>query len=78
MSAEHIVAKIDELLEDELITKNVKARLTTVKSLITEESDSVNANRALSELEEVNEDPNMPSFVREEILNVTSMLSQLQ
>jgi uncharacterized protein (UPF0147 family) len=78
VSAEHIVAKIDELLEDELITKNVKARLTTVKSLITEESDSVNANRALSELEEVNEDPNMPSFVREEILNVTSMLSQLQ
>tara|TARA_Y100000310_G_scaffold248747_1_gene254670 strand:- start:2453 stop:2686 length:234 start_codon:yes stop_codon:yes gene_type:complete len=77
MSSDHIVAKIEELLDDELISKNVKTKLENIKGLLSDD-DCVNTNRALSELEDVNEDPNMPSFIREEIMNVTSMLSQLR
>tara|TARA_B100000315_G_C14435391_1_gene522161 strand:- start:717 stop:953 length:237 start_codon:yes stop_codon:yes gene_type:complete len=71
--------KIDELLEDDLITKNVKNKLENIKSMLNgSTTDSINIDKALHELEDVNEDPNIPSFIREEILNVTSMLSSLK
>tara|TARA_Y100000310_G_scaffold345838_1_gene470958 strand:+ start:7453 stop:7719 length:267 start_codon:yes stop_codon:yes gene_type:complete len=78
--AQMVIAKIEELLEDELVTKNVKAKLQNIRELLksAEEVDSVIVEKALDEVEDVNEDPNIPSFIREDILNVTSMLSALK
>ncbi|MDP7116201.1 MAG: UPF0147 family protein [Candidatus Woesearchaeota archaeon] len=79
-SFEGILGKIEELLEDELITKNVKGKLHNIKELLEKADtvDSVTVEKALDEVEDVNEDPNIPSFIREDILNVTSMLSALK
>ncbi len=80
MALDHIISKIDDLLADDLITKNIKAKLQNIKDLLlkAKKVDSVGIEKALEEIEEVNDDPNIPSFIREDILNVTSMLSALK
>ena len=75
---EDILAVLTELQEDPTIPRNVKAKVeNTIQALKEDEDASIIISKALNEIEEIADDPNMQSFTRTQIWNVISMLEKL-
>ncbi|MFH1591259.1 MAG: UPF0147 family protein [archaeon] len=73
-----ILETLDDLNQDNMVPKNVKSKLGVVKGILdNEEEMSIKANRALSELEEVNDDPNLMPHTRTALYHIASMLETL-
>lgn len=71
-----LVETLSQIEQDDSVPKNVRLKLqnamTALKSA--EKDNKIKANRALQELDDVSDDPNMPSYIRPQIWNVVSML----
>ena len=73
-----IVEVIHDLMDDNTVPKNVKAKLDSIASILREDIElSIRVNKALSELEEVADDTNLQSYTRTQIWNLVSMLEML-
>lgn len=79
MDAEEINALIESLAQiegDVSVPKNVKLRINNaVKALQGEGDMKIKASKAMQELDEISDDPNIPSYIRPQIWNVVSMLA---
>jgi uncharacterized protein (UPF0147 family) len=75
----NVITLLSELSDDSSIPKNVKAKLQSVIKILNEKCDdaSVKANKALVELDDINEDTNIQQYTRTQIWNVVSMLSKI-
>lgn len=61
--------------EDASIPKNVRARVKSAMLMLNEEGDmKLKANKALQELDNLSDDPNVPSYVLPQIWNIVSLL----
>ncbi len=74
-----ILGMVDALVQiegDETLPKNVKAKIKSAISLLSanDEEAKIKSNRALQELDDISDDPNIPAYVRPQIWNVVSML----
>ncbi|MBD3310585.1 hypothetical protein GF351_05180 [Candidatus Woesearchaeota archaeon] len=82
MSAEDDIQEVVELLkelkDDSTVPKNVKIRIDTTISSLSDSSKplSIRVNRALHELEEICDDANMQAYTRTQIWNVVSLLEK--
>jgi len=74
-----IIELLDDLQQDSTVPRNVKMKLGTMKNeLSVEEGDlSLKINKALSDVEEIANDINLPMFVRTQIWSLTSLLEGL-
>lgn len=71
----NVINTLKELESDATSPKNIKARIVTViKILEGKEEMSIKVSKALHELESLADDTNMPSFIRTQLFNISSML----
>ena len=80
--SEEILSLIESLslIEQDLsIPKNVSGKVKNAISALEEEGmdNNVKVNKALQELDEIADDPNIPSYVRPQIWNIVSLLAGL-
>ncbi|OKY77687.1 MAG: hypothetical protein BTN85_0155 [Candidatus Methanohalarchaeum thermophilum] len=70
---------LDKIINDNSIPKNIRRAAKNAKNeLLSGEGDlTVRATNAISELNEVNDDPNIPIHARTEIWNAISILEGL-
>lgn len=73
-----IVEFLEELKEDSSVPKNVKEVLSKITEILGEKSEpSIRVNKALHDLDDIADDPNLQSFTRMQIWNVVSMLERI-
>ena len=73
-----IIEFINDLQEESSVPRNVKAKLLNITEILKEDSDkSLKVNKALHELDEINDDVNIQSYIRTQIWNIASMLEKL-
>ena len=72
-----IIIILQSIREDNSVPKNVKSKIdTTIVSLNSSCEVPLKIDRALQELSEISNDPNVPAYTRIEILNLISALSR--
>jgi len=73
---QEIITILQNIKEDLSIPKNIKERLNqTIQTLCLNNcDDSMKIDKALEELDNISDDPNIPTYTRIEVLNVISVL----
>ncbi|MBT3323544.1 hypothetical protein HN681_02970 [archaeon] len=76
---EELIEELCLIISDNSIPKNVKAKVNSALSALKEEDveTCLRANKALQELDDLSEDPNVPSYLRPQIWNIVSQLETL-
>ncbi|MBD3355504.1 hypothetical protein GF361_06030 [Candidatus Woesearchaeota archaeon] len=65
-------------LEEDSVPRNVKEKIViTVSSLEEDKEVSIRVNKALHELEDIADDPNLQPYVRTQIWNIVSVLEKI-
>jgi len=73
-----IIDVLGELKADSTVPKNVKAKIDTIISALSDKVEApIRVHRALNELEEISDDNNIQAYTRAQIWNVVSMLEAL-
>ncbi len=72
-----VVDALSELQEDTSLSKNVKERLLrTIQTLQESCEVSLKVDRALQELDEISDEPNLQTYTRTQIWGIVSMLEK--
>ncbi|MBI5797708.1 UPF0147 family protein [Candidatus Woesearchaeota archaeon] len=71
-----LIEELTMILEDDGIPKNVRIKLDTAIAVLQDNAIeiSIRANKALQELDELSNDPNIPSYIRPQLWNIVSQL----
>ncbi|MBD3248934.1 hypothetical protein GF336_02710 [Candidatus Woesearchaeota archaeon] len=74
-----IIEVLEELEEDMSVPRNIKDSLKKTIISLKEETDlSIKINKALHELDEISDDPNLQPYTRTQIWNVVSLLEKIE
>ena len=75
---EEIIRAMDELMEERGVPRNVKMKIEEAKNLLRDESQEINVRvaSAISIMDEISVDPNLPVYARTKIWNIVSMLEE--
>ncbi len=64
-----------QLEQDDTLSKSIRMKIKTTLDLLDDSSDlAIKIDKSLQELDEIVEDPNVPSYARTQILNVIGLL----
>lgn len=75
MDIETIDKLLDEINEDRTVPRNIRGMITEAKNNLNSKQDiAVRINSAISILDEVANDSNIPTYTRTQIWNIVSML----
>ena len=75
---ESVLDLLDRIISDETVPRNVRRVASEIKEkLLTTEELAVEAASAISVLEDISADPNLPIHVRTMIWNLTSQLERI-
>ena len=79
MQIEPINKLLDEINEDRSVPKNIRKSVMEAKEHLNNERNDmkVRISTAVSILDEISNDPNIPTYTRTQIWNVVSMLEVL-
>lgn len=70
---------LNELQDDSAVPKNVKLKISHIISVLEHDGDnSIKIDKALQELDEINEDVNIQAFTRTQLWNVVSLLESIK
>ena len=71
-----LIEELVMILEDESIPKNVKTKIESAIAALQQDAveESIRANKALQELDDLSDDPNIPSYIRPQLWNIVSQL----
>jgi len=74
-----VVDILDGIKLDNGVPKNVRNKINDAIGCLNNDCDneSLNLSRFLNQLEDIAEDPNIPSYTRVEILNIVGMLGNI-
>lgn len=77
---EEIMAMIDDLARDRRVPRNIRTALSKVLDDMQNPNEqmTVKLNSAISVLDEVSNDPNIPPHTRTQVWNIVSMLESYQ
>ena len=73
---ESIIKMLTEVMEDRNVPRNIRISVEEAKKIL-EENDremDVKLSTAISILDEITNDPNIPSYTRTQVWNIVSML----
>ena len=75
-----LIEMITELTEDSSVPRNVKDKLKSINSILTDESreKNISINEAKDILAEISEDQNLQTFSRTQLWNISSMLEEIR
>lgn len=74
-----VIALLEQIINDRTVPKNIrKAAEDSKVVLLGNDSDEVKISTAISTLDEITNDPNMPIYARTRIWSVASMLEELR
>ena len=76
-----IVQLLSEIIEDRTVPRNIRAVAEEAKKDLTENSSEtwdIRLSSAISVLDEIINDPNMPMHTRTQIWNIVSMLEKVK
>lgn len=74
---EPILNQLTEIIDDRTVPRNIRAAVEEAKNNLTEDNNKdwdVRLSTAISILDEITNDPNIPSYTRTQIWNIVSML----
>lgn len=76
MNIESVIDMINEIIEDRSVPKNVKIKLENAQNHLKNDKEeiSIRTGSAISILDEVSNDQNIPNYTRTQIWNIVSML----
>jgi uncharacterized protein (UPF0147 family) len=76
---ESILEALDRIIQDDTVPRNIRRAASEIKESLLHGKDSlaVRAATAISILEEISSDPNLPMHVRTLIWNVSSQLERI-
>jgi len=71
-----LIEELVAILEDDTIPKNVKLKIEGAIAALQEDAveESIRANKALQQLDDLSDNPNIPSYVRTQLWNILSQL----
>lgn len=73
-----VIGILNELNNDVTVPKNVKLRLQkAIAALSSRDDNTLKVSKALEELDEVADDPNMQPYTRTQLWNVVSILESV-
>ena len=77
---EEIVKLMEEIVADRGVPRNVKSKVSEAKEALLNEEQELNVRvaTAISILDEVSIDPNLPVYARTKIWNLVSKLEELR
>jgi hypothetical protein len=78
---EPVIKLLTEIIEDRTVPRNIRAAVEEAKKELTEKSDNtwdIRLSSAISILDEIINDPNMPMYTRTQIWNIVSMLEAVK
>jgi len=76
-----IVKLLTEITEDRTVPRNIRAAAEEAKKELTENTENgwdIRLSSAISVLDEIINDPNMPMYTRTQIWNIVSMLEAVK
>ena len=76
-----IVKLLTEITEDRTVPRNIRAAAEEAKKELTERTENswdIRLSSAISVLDDIINDPNMPMYTRTQIWNVVSMLEAVK
>ena len=77
-SVSEIIDLLNEISEDPSATKNLKAKISQVTSILKTDSDlSLRVNKALHELDEIASHSDIDSYTRTQLLGIVSALENV-
>ena len=73
---ESLIEELTAILEDDGMPKNVRNKIEIAICALEDCSveESLRANKAIRELDDVSDDPNMPSYIRSQLWVIISQL----
>jgi len=78
---EPIVKLLTQIVEDRTVPRNIRAAAEEAKKDLTERTENswdIRLSSAISILDEIINDPNMPMYTRTQIWNIVSMLEAVK
>ncbi len=74
-----IIRSLSEILEDQTVPKNIRIKVeNSIKALKENENDiSIGVDKAIQELDDVADDPNIEQYTRTQIWGIVSMLEKI-
>ncbi len=74
-----IIDILSQIEKDFTVPKNVRIKVKNAYAALSENGTSVGVrvDKSLQELDDISDDPNVPSYVRTQIWNVVSMLETI-
>lgn len=75
-----IVETLTQIGEDQSVPKNIRAKIKNAIEFLNQEDASIEIkkDKALQELDNLDDDPNLPTYTRTQIWNVVGLLESLQ
>jgi len=75
----HICEMLEEIMDDRTVPRNIRTVAEESRDVLKSEgSEELKISTAISNLDEVINDPNMPMYTRTRIWNIVSMLEQIR
>jgi len=75
----HICEMLEEIMNDRTVPRNIRTVAEESRDVLKSEgSEELKISTAISNLDEVINDPNMPMYTRTRIWNIVSMLEQIR
>ncbi|PLW79915.1 hypothetical protein C0585_05405 [Candidatus Woesearchaeota archaeon] len=75
---DEIFEYLNELKEDNTISKNVREKISNIINVLSEESElSLRVNKVMQNLDEISEDISLPSYTRTQIWNIVTLLENV-
>lgn len=74
-----VIVILSQIEKDYTVPKNVRIKVKNAYVVLGENGQSIGVriDKSLQELDEVSDDPNVPSYIRTQIWNVVSMLESI-
>jgi len=70
-----VIEALNDLMSDNTVPRNIKTKLEeTIKALKNESDISLSVNKALHELDEIQDDTNLQAHTRTQLWGISSML----
>ncbi len=76
----NIIINLSQIEEDQSVPKNIRAKIKNAVIALKQETISIEIkkNKALQELDNLDDDPNIPTYTRTQIWNIVSLLESIQ
>lgn len=75
-----IITDLSKIEEDQSVPKNIRAKIKNAVIALkqTDISTEIKKDKALQELDNLDDDPNIPMYTRTQIWNIVSLLESIQ